>query len=612
MLCTLHVAAEGQPQVSSSLNTNYCTLGDTVTLTITITPQNNYSCSSPKLKAIPAFNRAFTTVQDSANTEHIGNSITYSYTVIPIRTGINEIPPIPITFTDSQTSKSYVIYSAPIPIQTKHDSQQPFNTTLRKPYIIAPIITSYNASSHRSQQTLFRRPIRTTTQQYLWEQANAEMLSSTTEEDFLSAATTYQALIRTGARTEEIYYNLGAALLHANRPNDAWNALLRAECYIGGKTRIRHNMAIATNMLPEKNFNSWYRLLFPWHFKLSVNTRLYIAILSLILVLILLWIIYRNSNKTITEYRNTLLTFSVILFVSFSSSLITSTITEYAARMRETNTQHNTNTLPREISPTVPLYHSADGNDPIIETYKTPANHYKENRSTIVTLTSDITAPYTAQNFTLTLTVTSNDPLGDEIEINNLPPQHILHRAPFKELAITYTQIDGKMQETHKYICLARAEQAGSLTLAPTLQATQLKKKQRKKVNISAKPLQLTIRALPLYDSNKLFSGAIGQFTMQSTTFPTNATPSDLMKITTTIKGKGYIPEEYLPRITHAENFILYDPTLLNISNTKKAVEQFITPLAPEISHIPAISFTYFDPSLGNYVTCPNATVKER
>ncbi len=606
LLCAAQVTAEGQPQVTTSLSTNYCTLGDSVTLIITATPAAEYSCKSPDLKSIPAFNRAFTTVQNRADTEHIGNSITYTCMITPTKVGISEIPPIPITFTDKQSGKSYLIYSSPIPIQTKTNIKKPLNLIHRKSQTIAPITTNQNVSTHNLPPPLLRQPIITTTQHYLWGQANSEMSSATTEEAFLKAAQTYQTLISTGARTEEIYYNLGTTLLHANRPNDAWNALLRAERYIGGKSIIRYNMAIAINMLPEKNLTSWSRLLFPWHFKLAINTRLYIALLSLIVLFILLWVIYRNSNKTITEYRNTLLTFTVILFVSFSSSLFTSAIAEYTARTREESTNHITHTLHSKQAPTIPLYMSPNDTDQSRTTDNPTTNQYKENKSTVATLTSDIATPYINQNFTLTLTVTSIAPLGNEIEINNLPPKHILHRDPFKELSIKYTQVDGKMQETHQYICLARAEQAGTLTLAPTLQVTQLKKKNRKTINISAKTLQLTMKPLPLYDSSKLFSGAIGQFSMQTKTFPTNATPNDLIKITTTINGEGYIPEKYLPRISYAENFILYDPTLLNISKNKKIFEQFIIPLPLKTSHIPSTSFTYFDPSLARYTTCTN------
>ncbi len=70
-------------------------------------------------------------------------------------------------------------------------------------------------------------------------------------------------------------------------------------------------------------------------------------------------------------------------------------------------------------------------------------------------------------------------------------------------------------------------------------------------------------------DLAEKFSGAVGQFLFENTIFPAKATSSNLIKITSTISGTGYIPEEYLPRVSHVPNFIIYDPEITHIRKGK-------------------------------------------
>ncbi len=598
LLCTSN--ATDERLVNASLSTNYCTLGDAITLSIDVNAIGN-SCKPPDLRTIPTFIKNFSSIQDIADVKHSDEVTTYSWTIKPMTSGIIEITPLPIIFTDSETGKKQTIYSAPIPLQVKGEEI--------KQRTIAAINSNPDVQTIKPQKILFRQPVINSHQQYLWKKANAEMLSATTVEDFIYAAITYRQLIRAGARTGEIYYNLGTAFLHANHVADAWQALSRAERYAGGKPNIRQNMSIAANMLPGKNFASWTRTLFPWHFKLSINTRLYLTIICLAVTLLFLYVVLTKRKEKSPELT-TLLILSVILFISFSTSVATSTITESADRNSEKqqtpNTKEHTslhlaqpNVKTTGLPPPLPHNNGAGMPSP-----STNTNH--NDPATSASISCDTESPYINQLFNLTLTIKSDNPLHNEIEINNLPHSSILQRDPFKELPTKYNEVNGNIQETRQYICQARALKAGNTTFAPILSATQIKKGSHTAVSIATEPLKLTVKPLPAVDSEEGFSGAIGEFSIQSKISPTDASPTDLIKITTTIDGTGYMPEEYLPRISHAPDFIIYDPKRINAGKKTRIFEQFLAPLSSKEANIPTVEFRYFNPDSGKYILCTN------
>ena len=114
---------------------------------------------------------------------------------------------------------------------------------------------------------------------FFWQEANSMMASAREPADFLQAAATYQKLVDTGARNGPVFANLGAALLQANRNQDALNAFLRAERYLGYDREITRGIQTAIARI-EKTPDAplpWYRFLLSWHFRLACATRAWIA-----------------------------------------------------------------------------------------------------------------------------------------------------------------------------------------------------------------------------------------------------------------------------------------------------------------------------------------------
>jgi hypothetical protein len=115
---------------------------------------------------------------------------------------------------------------------------------------------------------------------FTWERANQAMAGAQTPEDFLAAANIYNDLVKDGARTGPLFYNLGTALLLAGDARNAEAALVRAERHLGATPEIRANLKLAIGarsgqpdaQLPPS------RIFLAWHYYLSLNLRIWLVL----------------------------------------------------------------------------------------------------------------------------------------------------------------------------------------------------------------------------------------------------------------------------------------------------------------------------------------------
>lgn len=114
---------------------------------------------------------------------------------------------------------------------------------------------------------------------FIWQQANAQAAAAVNSNDWRRAALTYRQLADAGVRNGPLFYNLGTAWLQAGEYTAAAAALQRAECYLGGQPDVARNLKIAWARRDGRDNAEWpwQRLVFAWHFKLSVFRRLQIA-----------------------------------------------------------------------------------------------------------------------------------------------------------------------------------------------------------------------------------------------------------------------------------------------------------------------------------------------
>jgi len=114
---------------------------------------------------------------------------------------------------------------------------------------------------------------------FIWNEANAVMQNAKKPPDYLRAALVYQRLIDDGVRNGQLFYNIGTALLLAERYELSADAFERAERYLGRQADIDQNLkiAFAKNTKSSTAILPWYRLAAFWHFYLSCPQRTFIA-----------------------------------------------------------------------------------------------------------------------------------------------------------------------------------------------------------------------------------------------------------------------------------------------------------------------------------------------
>ncbi|MCK5012901.1 MAG: protein BatD [Candidatus Omnitrophica bacterium] len=112
------------------------------------------------------------------------------------------------------------------------------------------------------------------------------------------------------------------------------------------------------------------------------------------------------------------------------------------------------------------------------------------------------------------------------------------------------------------------------------------------------------INVLPLPEESRPqdFSGGVGQFDFNVSVSPAEVKEGDPVTMRLTVIGEGNLAAIQMPSLPSTTDFKLYDPQVFEKDNIKKT-EQVIIPRLEEITEIPQIQFTYFDPKLKKYQT---------
>jgi len=134
--------------------------------------------------------------------------------------------------------------------------------------------------------------------------------------------------------------------------------------------------------------------------------------------------------------------------------------------------------------------------------------------------------------------------------------------------------------------------------------------------NIKTSPVSIEVKALPGKDQPADFSGAVGTFSLQ-TVMPVNEIrQGELVKIQWVLSGTGNLQLVTLPDVEWPKGIDTSEPAV------KEELNQFVYPLSGKKTFdyavsarntgeytIPAVSFSYFDPSIEKYKTLVTAPV---
>lgn len=129
-------------------------------------------------------------------------------------------------------------------------------------------------------------------------------------------------------------------------------------------------------------------------------------------------------------------------------------------------------------------------------------------------------------------------------------------------------------------------------------------------INPATTAQQLDIRPLPTADKPDSFTGAIGIFGMDEIELSDNlANAGEPITLTVRINGKGNFDRIEPPELTATDGWQTYAPEetfivndSLGLSGTKKFAYTII-PTSKATTRSPGLSFSYFDPRTGQYIT---------
>ncbi len=101
------------------------------------------------------------------------------------------------------------------------------------------------------------------------------MATARNKDEFLKAAEAYYQIVQSGGQNAEVFYNLGTALLQAERYAEAEPWLRLAELYGGADWEIERNLGLAARRGKAGSGNNlpWYRTPLFWHFDISMRAR---------------------------------------------------------------------------------------------------------------------------------------------------------------------------------------------------------------------------------------------------------------------------------------------------------------------------------------------------
>ena len=137
----------------------------------------------------------------------------------------------------------------------------------------------------------------------------------------------------------------------------------------------------------------------------------------------------------------------------------------------------------------------------------------------------------------------------------------------------------------------------------------------RRDVTLNAAPVALEVRPLPEEAQPEGFNGAVGSFTMDVSASPVDLTAGDPITLTMKIEGRGALEALKMPSFEDWREFKQYPETAttsyrdkIGLSGTK-TFEKVVIPNNSEITELPEIRYSFFDPQKEAYQTLTQAPI---
>jgi hypothetical protein len=131
----------------------------------------------------------------------------------------------------------------------------------------------------------------------------------------------------------------------------------------------------------------------------------------------------------------------------------------------------------------------------------------------------------------------------------------------------------------------------------------------QKQVTLTSEADTVSIHPLPTANRPAAFSGALGQFAVAAEASPDHVTAGDPITLRLTVTGRGNFDRVTSDLLANSSDWKSYKPVARFApsdsvgSEGTKTFEQAVVPLQAGHLRIPPLSFSYFDPQTGSYMT---------
>ncbi|CAK8720669.1 MAG: Oxygen tolerance [Candidatus Electronema aureum] len=128
-----------------------------------------------------------------------------------------------------------------------------------------------------------------------------------------------------------------------------------------------------------------------------------------------------------------------------------------------------------------------------------------------------------------------------------------------------------------------------------------------REIKLASPEKTVTVLSLPNKNRPADFKGAVGMFSLAVAASGTDGRPGDPITLKMKIGGSGNFDSVQAPELTDSKGWKLYPASASFIGQprgkSEKTFEQAIVPVGSNLTAVPPLHFSYFDPAAGDYVT---------
>lgn len=168
-------------------------------------------------------------------------------------------------------------------------------------------------------------------------------------------------------------------------------------------------------------------------------------------------------------------------------------------------------------------------------------------------------------------------------------------------------QIRGKTFWIEEHVRQLYPQKTGQIVIQPAALVLPLPSGRK---TLKTKPLQLTVKPLPEAGKPQHFSGAIGEYQISAQIARSWVEAGNALTLSVRVSGRGNMKTVTAPELPPIPGVIVNRPKLTEDStSTSLAYTYTLIPSQRGILRIPAIEYTYFNPSRAIYATTQTAPI---